>query len=331
MSPGKWTLSTLRDLLVRSGFYVVLAVVFLLFSFTTRNFATLGNVLAMLHAMAPLVIMSCGMALVVFSGKLDISIGSIAMVSCTAAVFLMRDHGVHPVVAFGVTLACGALLGAINGAVVAYLGINPLIATLGAMIALRGVALQVTKAVLIPVPESVRVLGNAAVGPVFIDIFVLLAVAIAVHVLHRRTVLGRQINAIGSGEDVAQRIGIPVRRRVFTSFVLSGLLASFGGYLSLLQVGAISGYLGRGMEFTAVAVVVVGGISLFGGRGAVLPGVLVGAFTFQVIQNGLNQLGANPYVYNVVTGAVIFVAMYADALKSGRIRLTRRKFAPQGS
>ena len=67
-----------------------------------------------------------------------------------------------------------------------------------------------------------------------------------------------------------------------------------------------------------------------GGGGAVLPGVLVGAFTFQVIQNGLNQLGANPYVYNVVTGAVIFVAMYADALKSGRIQLTRRRVVPQG-
>ena len=216
-----------------------------------------------------------------------------------------------------------------NGLVVAFLGINPLIATLGAMIALRGVALQLTKAVFIPVPESMRVLGNLAVGPVFVDIFVLLAVVALVHLFHRRTVFGRQINAIGNGEEVALRIGIPVRRRVFLSFVLSGLLASFGGVLSLLQVGATSGYSGKGMEFTAVAVVVVGGISLFGGRGAVLPGVLVGAFTFQVIQNGLNQLGANPYVYNVVTGAVIFVAMYADALKSGRIQLTRRRVVPQ--
>lgn len=329
MSPRGWRLEDVRNRLVQSGFYIVLVAVFLLFSFTTRNFANLGNVMAMLHAMAPLVIMSCGMALVVFSGKLDISIGSVAMVSCTVAVFLMRDFHVHPVLAFLVTLACGMLLGALNGFIVAFLGINPLIATLGAMIALRGVALWMTKAVLIPVPESVRVLGNAAVGPVFLDIFVLLVVAALVHVLHRRTVFGRQLNAIGNGEEIAQRIGIPVRRRVFASFVLSGLLASFGGYVSLLQVGAVSGYLGKGMEFTAVAVVVVGGISLFGGRGAVLPGVLVGAFTFQVIQNGLNQLGANPYAYNVITGAVIFVAMYADALKSGRIQVSRRKVVPK--
>jgi len=329
VSARGFSLADVWDRLLRSGFYVVLVAVLLLFSLTARSFFNLGNLMAMLHAMAPVVILSCGMALVVFSGKLDISIGSVAMLSCAVAVILMRSFHVHPVLAFLAALACGALLGALNGVIVAYLGINPLIATLGAMITLRGLALQMTKAVFMPVPESVRILGNAAVGPVFVDIFVLLAVAGAVHLLHRRTVFGRQLNAIGNGEEIAQRIGVPVRRRVFTSFVLSGLLAAFGGYLSLLQVGGVSAYLGKGMEFTAVAVVVVGGISLFGGRGAVVPGVLVGAFTFQVIQNGLNQLGANPYAYNVITGAVIFVAMYADALKTGRIQLARRKVVPK--
>ncbi len=331
MSPARTAFGRTADLLAQSGFYVVLAAVFLLFSFTTRSFATAANVLAMLHAMAPLVIVSCGMALVVFSGKLDISVGSIAFLSCTAAVVLMRGHGLHWTVALAATLLCGALLGAVNGTIVAVLGINPLIATLGSMITLRGVALQLTKAVFIPVPEPVRLLGNFKVGPVFADILVLALVVFAVHLLHRRTVFGRQVNAIGNGEEVAERIGVPVRRRVFVSFVLSGFLASLGGFASLLQVGGLSGYLGKGMEFTAVAVVVVGGISLFGGRGAVLPGVLVGAFTFQVIQNGLNQLGANPYFYQVITGAIIFVAMYADALKSGRVRVARHKVAVQAA
>ncbi len=329
MSAGAWSWAGVRNRMIQSGFYLVLVVVFLFFSFTARNFANLGNVMAMLHAMAPVVVMSCGMALVVFSGKLDISIGSVAMVSCAVAVLLMKNLHLHPVLAFLAALVCGAALGALNGFIVAFLGINPLIATLGAMISLRGLALWMTKAVFMPVPESVRVLGNATVGPVFYDIFVLLAVAAAVHLLHRRTIFGRQLNAVGNGEETAQRIGIPVRGRVFTSFVLSGLLAAFGGYVSLLQVGGVSAYLGKGMEFTAVAVVVVGGISLFGGRGAVVPGVLVGAFTFQVIQNGLNQLGANPYAYNVITGAVIFVAMYADALKSGRIQVSRRRVVPK--
>ena len=119
---------------------------------------------------------------------------------------------------------------------------------------------------------------------------------------------------------MAEQLGIPARRVTFLSFILSALLASLGGLASLLQVGSLSGYLGKGQEFTAVAVVVVGGVSLFGGRGSFLPGVVAGAFTFVMIENGLNQIGANPYVYRLVTGAIIFVAMYADALIRGVLK-----------
>ena len=111
MNPRGLSLAGLKGALIRHGFYVVLLAVLLLFSLTTKNFATFANLLAMLHAMAPLVVFSCGMALVVFSGKLDISIGSIAMVSCSVAVLLMRDHGVHPVVAFLVILSAGCCSG----------------------------------------------------------------------------------------------------------------------------------------------------------------------------------------------------------------------------
>ena len=89
-----------------------------------------------------------------------------------------------------------------------------------------------------------------------------------------------------------------------------------GGVLDTLQIGAISAYLGKGMEFNAVAVIVVGGVSLFGGRGNILSSVVLGALVFELIRNGLNHLGANPYAYRLVSGAVIFAAMYADALKS---------------
>jgi ribose/xylose/arabinose/galactoside ABC-type transport system permease subunit len=317
--------------LLRHGFPLVLVTLFVFFALATDHFASLSNIIAMLHTMAPVVVMSCGMALVVLSGKLDISIGSVAFLSSTVAVLLMRDAGVPPALAFAAAIATGAALGALNGFIVVVLGINSLIATLGTMIALRGVALQLTNAVLIPVPESVRTLGNLAVGPVFVDIVIAAVVLFLAHLLHRRTVFGRQINAIGNGEEIAARIGIPVRGLVFRSFMLSGLLASIGGLMALVQVGAISAYLGKGMEFTAVAVVVVGGISLFGGRGAIVPGVFLGALTFELIENGLNQMSANPYAYRLVTGAIIFIAMYADALKSGRLTSIPRRFAGQAA
>jgi ribose/xylose/arabinose/galactoside ABC-type transport system permease subunit len=109
---------------------------------------------------------------------------------------------------------------------------------------------------------------------------------------------------------------MPVDRLVFVAFVLSGVLAAVGGVLDTLQIGAISAYLGKGMEFNAVAVIVVGGVSLFGGRGNILSSVVLGALVFELIRNGLNHLGANPYAYRLVSGVVIFAAMYADALKS---------------
>ena len=93
-----------------------------------------------------------------------------------------------------------------------------------------------------------------------------------------------------------------------TNYILSGTLASLGGLLSVLQIGSVTAYMGVGLEFNAVAVVVVGGISLFGGRGKVFQGVTLGALVFEMIRNGLNHLGANPYAYRLVGGAVIFVA-----------------------
>ncbi len=304
-------------LLLQHGFVAVLVVVFIVFAVFTDTFFTFGNIVDMLHAMSPLMVISAGLALVVMAGKLDISVGSVAYVAASCGTLLMLRLGWPPVPALLAALSVGAALGAINGLIVVVLRVNPLITTLGTMIAYRGVGLQLTNAEVARLPEGVRVLGNWSVGPVFGDTLIALAIVIAVHLLHRRTVFGRQLTAIGNGEDVARRIGMPVDWLVFAAFVFSGVLAAVGGVLDTLQIGAISAYLGKGLEFNAVAVIVVGGISLFGGRGAILSGVVLGALVFEMIRNGLNHVGANPYAYRLVSGAVIFAAMYADALKSG--------------
>ena len=303
--------------LSQHGFRAVLLAVFAFFALFTDTFLTSGNLIDMLHAMSPLMTISAGLALVVMAGKLDISVGSVAFVAASAGTLLMTQRGWAPVPALCAALLVGAGLGALNGFIVVVLRVNPLITTLGTMIVFRGVGLQLTNAQVARLPEGVRELGNWSVGPVFGDTLIALAIVAAVHLLHRRTVFGRQLAAIGNGEEVARRIGMPVDRLVFAAFVLSGILAAVGGVLDTLQIGAISAYLGKGMEFNAVAVIVVGGISLFGGRGVILSGVVLGALVFEMIRNGLNHLGANPYAYRLVSGAVIFAAMYADALKSG--------------
>ena len=311
------------DLLVQHGFLIVCAIAFVVFAVTTEHFFEAENFLNILHTMSPLAITASGLALVVISGRLDISIGSTAFLSCAIGALMMKNQGLDPVLAAILVLACGAALGAVNGFIVTVLKVNSLIATLGTMIAYRGISLSLTDALLVQLPEPIRVLGNARLGPIQADIVIMLAVLVAIHVLHARTAFGRQLVAIGNDIATARKVGLPVDRAGFLSFVLAGTLASVGGILTTVQNGAVSPWLGSGLEFTALAVVVVGGISLLGGRGTILFSIIPGAFIFEMIRNGLTNLGANPYAYRLVGGAVIFAAMYADALKSGRLSLKR--------
>lgn len=316
-------LRAMAEVLIRRGFLIVFIIVFLFFSVVTRHFFEPENLLNILSAMAPLAIAASGLALVVMSGRLDISIGSIAFLSCAIGALLMKASGLNPGFAALIVVGCGALLGAANAFIVVVLRVNSLIATLSTMIAYRGIALQLTDALLVQLPPDIRFVGNTRLGLIPVDVLVMLLIVIPVHLLQSRTVFGRRIMAMGNDITVARRLGLPVNLTGFISFVLSGVLASLGGILTTIQNGAVSPFLGSGWEFTALAAIVVGGISLLGGRGTIFFSVLPGVFIFEMIRNGLTNLGANPYSYRLVGGVVIFAAMYADALKSGQ-SLTRR-------
>jgi len=314
----------IADFLLQRGFFVVFALIFAFFSLATRHFFQADNILNIFSAMDPLAITASGLALVVMSGRLDISVGSTAFLSCAIGALLMSRDGLDPTLAAIIVIFCGALLGAANGFIVVVLGVNSLIATLSTMIAYRGMALALTDALLVQLPPPIRFLGNTRLGPIPLDIFVMLVVIAFMHLLQTRTAFGRQIMAMGNDFAVARKLGLPINRTGFFSFVLAGALASIGGILTTIQNGAVSPFLGSGLEFTALAVVVVGGISLLGGRGSIFFSIIPGAFIFEMIRNGLTNLGADPYSYRLVGGAVIFAAMYADALKSGRYSTRRR-------
>ncbi len=314
-----------RNFALRYGFNIVLVAVVLFFTLTAPRFLTAANIIGLLHAAAPLMVIASGLALVVISGKLDISVGSVAFLTTSIGTLLMVRHGFDPIVTLFILLALGALLGALNGFIVVVLRVNPLITTLGTMIGLRGIGLELTKSTNIAIPEEIRRLGNAAIGPIFVDILVALAIMLIIHLIHTRTPFGRQIVAIGNDADTASRLGVRVNRVTFLTFVVSSLLATIGGIMTVIQVGAVSGNIGSGLEFTAVSVVVIGGISLFGGEGSILPGALRGVLILEIIRNGLNHLGADPYAYRFVNGAIIFIAMYADSLRS-RLPVIARSF-----
>lgn len=316
------------DFFQKNGFVVVLALVILYFSLTAPFFFSFDNALAILHASAPLVVIAAGLAVVVFAGKIDISVGSIVFLSATIGIKLHYEFGVPSGLSLLIMVFIGVALGAVNAAIIVGLQINPLVTTLASMIAFRGMAITLTGSQSIPLPEEIRVLGNARIGPVFIDVLIALVVLVLMAGMVKNTAFGRQIMAIGNDEDTAERVGINIRQRTFMAFMLSGGLAGLGGAMAMVQVGSITSFLGQGLEFTAVAVVVIGGISLYGGSGKIMPGVLLGAVTLEVVRNGLNQLGADPYLYGIITGVVIFVAIYAFSLQRfGRASKTMREEA----
>src|SRR5258708_4819719 len=255
-------LRAIAEFLIRRGFLVVFIIVFLFVFVVTRHFFEVENILNILSAMAPLAISAAGLALVVMSGRLDISIGSIAFLSCAIGALLMRATGLSPVLTALIVVGCGALLGAVNAFIVIVLRVNSLIATLSTMIAYRGIALQLTDALLVQLPPDVRFIGNARLGPIPVDILLMFLVVIPVHLLQSRTVFGRRIMAMGNDISVARRLGLPVDLAGFNTFVLSGVLASLGGILTTIQNGAVSPFLGSGWEFTALAPIVFGGITL---------------------------------------------------------------------
>jgi len=246
---------------VRSfGFLIVLAAVYILFSLMAPSFFGMANLISILHVVAPLIIVASGMALVVISGRLDISVGSIAYVASAIFTILMRDWEVPVLGALAAAIAVGLVLGAVNGLIDVGLRANALIATLATMVAFRGLGLSLTNGGLIVMPQAGKPVCNKVIGPIFLDTVIALAILAGVHLVHRHTAFGRQLTAIGNGEDVARRIGIPIERRTFAALVLSGLLAAIAGVMYTMQVAVSTAKIGEGMEFTAVAAVVVGGI-----------------------------------------------------------------------
>ena len=264
--------ATLRN----SGAVVVLVVTYAVFSVAAPSFFGLQNLLDIIHVISPMIIVATGMALVVMSGKLDISVGSIAYVASAVFALIMRNGSLSVPTAVVASTAAGVGLGCVNAAIVVGLRVNSLIATLGTMIAFRGLGLLMTDGGLIVLPERVKSLGNVAIGPLYVDTIIALAILFAVQLLHRRTTFGRQLTAIGNNEEVARRIGIPVDRRTLVTLLISGAFAAIAGVIYTLQVGVNTAKIGDGMEFTAVAAVVVGGVSLFGGRGNILVSVILG-------------------------------------------------------
>jgi ribose transport system permease protein len=218
--------------------------------------------------------------------------------------------------ALGAMLGIGILFGAINAFFVTALRLIAFIVTLATLFVGRGFALWITETRAMNLPETFLQLGSMRVGGVPLPVLVFALVIVAAHLVLTRTPFGRQLYALGCSVEKARKAGLRTNRLLFTVYLLSGFCAALGGIISLAQLGAVSPRFGENYEFKAIAAAVIGGTSLFGGRGHVFPGTLLGAVLIQAIENGLNITNADPYLYPLITSAIIFLAVLLDSARN---------------
>jgi ribose transport system permease protein len=224
-----------------------------------------------------------------------------------------------------VAVVVGSLFGIINGLFVTRLQLPAFIATLATTFIGRGLGLFLSSTKMVFAGPAVTNLGRAKlVGVPMSLVFASVAVLLA-WLLLRATPFGSYICSIGADREGASRAGVPTQVVTWSVFVLSGAFAGLGGFISMSQTSAATAAFGQGAEFLAIAAAVLGGTSLFGGRGSLWAPV-VGAVLIVTVQNGLAMINANPYAYPVITGAVIFLAALLDSIRSGLVtRIMRRQ------
>jgi ribose transport system permease protein len=293
---------------------VILAGVGLVFALLSPRFLDPANLVNIVVQCASVGIVATGMTFVLLTAGIDLSVGAVMFVSAAVAGKMAIAGASLPAV-FGAILVIGALCGVVNALFVTKAGVKAFVVTLATLYAGRGLGLWITQTRALNLPETMLQVGSARVLGVPAPAFVLALVLVASHVVLAHTPFGRHVYAVGHDRAAARRAGLPVGFILFAVYVISGTLAALGGAVAIAQLGAVSPSLGREREFAAVAAAVLGGVSLFGGKGAVLPGVLLGAFLVQTVENGLVIVNADPYLYPLVMAGVIFVAVWLDSAK----------------
>ena len=291
-------------------FFFIVCIVF--FSLATDVFLSVGNLLNILRQAAPILIVAVAMTFVIITAGIDLSVGSqVALINASAAIML--SFGVPwPVVVLAMLLL-GALVGLAQGWFIAYQGIPAFIVTLAGLSILRGFALYMTQGFSIPindVPGFFAIGRGTVLGFPVPAIIALIVTAVAAIVISRQ-MYGRQVVAVGSNPEAARRVGMSSNWIIASVYMLSGIACTIAGLLLAARLGSGSSNAAVGFELQVIAAVVLGGTSLFGGRGSIL-GTLLGTLTIAVIGNGLILMHISPFFTQIVTGAIILIAIWLN-------------------
>ena len=300
------------------GLLLVFIALYITLSIMTPSFLTASNQLSILQNAAFFGIVAFVMTLVIVSGEIDISVGSMAaLASSLLGVFVMKQ-GVPMLLAMILVLGIAAGIGAFAGAMRAYFNVPTFISTLALFLALRGLAQLITNNFPIPIPSSEFFYwGDGRFLGIPVPAIYLVAVGVLVAVIARRTVFGRSIYAVGGNSKAASLSGIPVRRIKILVMAMSSMAAAVTGLLLSAQLSSANSTIAVGLEFDAISATIIGGAALTGGKGTVV-GTAIGVLFIAALLNGMVLLGVNPYAQQVVRGAVVLIAVLVNVWRTRR-------------
>jgi len=308
------------------GLLAVFLLLYITLSILAPNFLTIENQLNVVRNAAAFGICACAMTLVIVSGEIDVSIGSLAALSSAVLGVLVADVGLPIGLVVLIVIGVGVLSGALSGAMRTYFGVPTFITTLALYLALRGLASLITNNFPKPIDLSqffywgggqLFSFPNSSGGTFGIPVFALyfVATAIIIGVVARRTVFGRSIYAVGGNAKAATLSGISVRGIKILVMAISGVAAAVTGLLQSANISSGSSIIAQGLEFDAIAATIVGGTALSGGKGTI-GGTVIGVLFIAALVNGMVLLNVNPYAQQVVRGAVVLLAVLVNVWRT---------------
>ena len=290
---------------------LILLVICVFATILSPSFLSVTNLFNVFKQITVAGIVGCGMTFVILTGGIDLSVGSILGLSGVLASGVLASTG-NTAVAVAVSLTVGIACGAVNGFFVSVCGIPPFISTLGMMTLLRGVILLYTKGSPIPIKsDAYKFFGKGSIAGIPVPVIILIIVFLLAHYILTQTSYGRSVYAVGGNREAARLSGIRVKTSEFLVYTLNGLMCGMAGLILTARLGSAQSTSGTGIEMDAIAAVILGGTSLSGGVGFVLPTV-VGAMIMGIIDNILTLMNVNPHATNIVKGAVILIAVLVD-------------------
>jgi ribose transport system permease protein len=301
------------------GAFVAVLVLGLFLSVASDYFLNVRNLSNILAQASVIALLAGGQTFVILTGGVDLAVGALTALAGAVSGYLMVKLGVNPYLAIAVAFAIGAAVGVFNGYLVAYVGIPAFIVTLGGLTLWRGLAFDLTGGFdMAGLPEPFPTIGYGEFLGLSMPIWITAAFYLLMGFMLSGTKLGRYVYAIGSNEMGARQVGINIRGYKLGVYVVSGLACALAAIVLMGRMDSASGKMAQMFELDAIAAVILGGTSLFGGRGS-LWGSLLGAILISMIRNGMNLLEVSQFKQMMAIGAVVIIAVWIDVVRRQRL------------